>query len=83
LSFSSSPAPITGFSAAREIRQNQSSQVNCKPDVVVSHILVNKNQNQNARDKQAEQSIAPQGYVVVRKPFHQKVHEQNNPWKDE
>ena len=78
----SPPAPRIGFSSAGEIRQNQSRQMNCKPDVVVSHILVNKNQNQNTRNKQAEQKITPQRYGAVWKPFDQKVNEQNNPRKE-
>lgn len=48
-----------------------------KPDVVISHIFVNKNQNQNARNEHAEQYIAPEGNCAVRESLYQKVYKKN------
>ncbi len=48
-----------------------------EPDIVVSDIFVNKNQNQNARNKNAEQGVAPKGNCAVRKSLYQKVYKKN------
>ena len=48
-----------------------------EPDVVIPDIFVNKNQNQNARNKNAEQGVAPEGNCAVRESLNQKVDKEN------
>ena len=56
-----------------------------KPNIVGSHVLVNINQDQHSREKDAEQDISPLRYRVGRKDLRkeQYIYEQNDPGKKE
>lgn len=54
-----------------------------KPDIIHSHVLVDINKYQNARDKNAEQDVRDLRHGVGRVKIRKKenVNEQNDPWK--
>ncbi len=75
---SSSFSPAISSIAAGKVSQNHYYQMGCKPDIVRSHILIDKNQYQNSRNERAQNRVSPQGKRIVRKAFEQKINQQSD-----
>ena len=86
LSFASAPAAAAArFATASEIGDEHHDQMGDEPNVVGTHILIDIDQDQDARHKDAEQDIGPLRDRVcgVEIGVQEEINEQDDSWKKE
>lgn len=78
------PSPAC-FPASAKVREQHYDQVGGEPDVVVAHILVDVDQDQDTRRKYAEQDVGPlrDGVRRERRRKHHEIHQHHEPRKKE
>jgi len=54
------------FAPATQIRKDGNDQMGCEPDIVVTHVLVNIDEDENPREQNAEKYICPLRHEVSR-----------------
>jgi hypothetical protein len=78
LRFGASSPSFSRFAAAAEIGQDHHDQMRGEPDVFVAHILVDIDQDQNARRENAEQNVGLLRHGIFGIPALKKINEQND-----
>ena len=71
--------------ASTHIGEDHNDQVSREPDVVVSHVLVDVDEDEYSRDENAEYQVSPLRDGIRRKKLREKeqVHEHHQPRKEE
>ena len=71
--------------ASAHIGEDHNDQVRREPDVVVSHVLVDVDEDEYSRDENAEYQVCPLRNRIRRKKLreNEQVHEHHQPRKEE
>src|SRR5438045_733282 len=85
LNFASAPSAATGLAASAEVGKDRYYQMSGKPDVVVTHVLINVDQYQNARHKNAQNDVCYLRDAVRRVEIweNEKIDEQHDAREEE
>ena len=79
------PTPTMCSMSAAKICEDHNEQVGGKPNIVITQILIDIDQDKDARDKYPEQNICQLRDRVGRKQLRvdQQINEHHYPWKKE